>query len=97
MDTGPRRARLGGWLVDVAAVAAVFAHLLEVAGGVLDAHGAVLRDDVDKGLVDVLGHAGGVAADVEVGAGVDPLPYVLAVLAHAVLDVDLLRLVAGEG
>ena len=46
---------------------------------------------------DVLGHAGGVAADVEVGAALEPGVELGGVLLHAVLDVDLVGLVAGEG
>ncbi len=47
--------------------------------------------------VDVLGHAGGVAADVEVGARFQPGEEFGGVFLHPVLDVDLCRLVAGEG
>ena len=47
--------------------------------------------------IHVLGHARGVAADVEVGAGLEPGVEFGCVLQHAVLDVDLFRLVAGEG
>ena len=47
--------------------------------------------------VDVLGHAGGVAAEVEHGTFLQPRPQVGAPLPETVLDVDLLGLVAGEG
>ena len=50
-----------------------------------------------EGDVDVLGHARGVAADVEVRAGLEPGVEFDRVLEHAVLDVHLFRLVAGEG
>ncbi len=56
----------------------------------------VLGDHVAQGPVHVPGHPRGVAAHVEVGALVDPPPQLPALPAHPVLDVDLLRLVAGE-
>lgn len=57
----------------------------------------MLGDDVAQGAVDVFGHARGVAADVEVGAVLEPGPQLGAVITHPVLDVDLGALVAGEG
>ncbi|CAB3833067.1 hypothetical protein LMG26842_01935 [Achromobacter dolens] len=46
--------------------------------------------------VHVLGHAFGIAADIEMRALLQPRPELRAVLAHAVLHVDLGRLVARE-
>ena len=43
-----------------------------------------------------LGHPGGVTADVEVRAVVEPAPHVGAVVEHLVLHVDPVGLVAGE-
>ena len=42
----------------------------------------------------VLGHAFGIAADVEVGPTVEPAPEFGSFLEHAVLDVDLFGLIA---
>ena len=57
------------------------------------------RDDLDERALDVLGHALGVAADVEMRAFGEPAPQLRPDLAHAVLDVDFLVAVArpGEG
>ena len=52
---------------------------------------------VEEGHFYVFGHAGGVAADVEVGSAFKPRVEFVAVFLHAVLDVDLFALVAGEG
>jgi len=53
--------------------------------------------DVEEGGLYVLGHAGGVSADVEVGSALEPLVELFAALLHAVLNVHLAGLVAGEG
>ena len=50
-----------------------------------------------QGRVDILGHARGIAADVEIGALLEPGVKFLGCLQHAVLDIDLLGLIAGEG
>ncbi|MNH12164.1 hypothetical protein D3C79_716990 [compost metagenome] len=47
--------------------------------------------------VDVLGHAPGVTTDIEVSALLQPAPQVSALLEHALLYIDFLRLVTGEG
>src|SRR5580704_13507234 len=57
---------------------------------------AVLRRDFQQRVLDVLGHALGIAADIEMRALVEPRPELGRVLAHAMLNVDLLRLVARE-
>src|SRR5260370_15134236 len=57
---------------------------------------AVLRGDFEQRVVDVLGHALGVAADIEMRAFVEPRPELGRVLAHAMLNVDFLGLVARE-
>lgn len=90
------RAEEGG-SVDVAVVAAIVVELLDEVFGGVGVEGSVLLDDAVEGGVDVLGHAGGVAADENLCAVVDPAPELGTVLDHAVLDVDLVRLVAGEG
>src|SRR5690348_15792122 len=65
--------------------------------GLVVAEAAVVADDLAEGAVDVGGHALGVAADVDVGARFEPAVELAAVLADAVLDVDLPALVAAEG
>ena len=54
-------------------------------------------DDLDEGLLHVFGHARGVAADVEMGAGLEPLIDLGAALEETMLDVDLLALITGKG
>ncbi len=83
-------------IVDVALVAARGAERLDVVAGAVRAEVAVFGDDLVEGGVDVAGHGGGIAAHVEVSSGLEPPEQVGAVLAHAVLDVDLVLLVAGE-
>ncbi|SHT73851.1 Uncharacterised protein [Mycobacteroides abscessus subsp. abscessus] len=57
----------------------------------------MLADDLVQRLVHVLGHACRVTADVEVAAVLQPCEQIAAVLAHSVLHIDLLGLIAGEG
>ena len=54
-------------------------------------------DDVMEGVIDVLCHAFGIAADVEVRAFLQPLPEFAGGLEHAGLNVDLFLLIAAEG
>src|SRR5262249_33906559 len=54
----------------------------------------VRGDDLDPCALDVLGHAFSIAADIDVRAVGEPGPEVAADLAHAVLDVELLGVVA---
>ena len=56
----------------------------------------MVLDDAVEGFVDIVGHAGSVAADVEDGSFVEPCPKLGTFFEHAVLHVDFLRLVAGE-
>ncbi len=58
---------------------------------------AVLGNDIDQREFDVLGHALGVAADIDVRAVSEPGPQIAAGFAHAVLHVDLLIAVARPG
>ena len=53
--------------------------------------------DFEEGQVHVLGHARGVAADVERGSTLEPGPEFRAVLQHEVLDVEFFLLVARPG
>jgi hypothetical protein len=53
-------------------------------------------DDVKERCFYILGHTGGVAADIEVGASLQPRVELFAVLLQAVLNVDFTGLVAGE-
>ena len=86
----------GSLLVHVLAVALRLLQLLDVGGGLLGRLASRLLDDLVEGGVDILGHARGVAADVEVGTLLEPSEEFLGGLQHAVLDIDLLGLVAGE-
>jgi hypothetical protein len=54
-------------------------------------------DNLQKGSVDVFGHAFGIAADVKVGSTIEPAPEFGPLLEHAVLDVDFLGLITREG
>ncbi len=69
----------------------------DVGGGLVSRFAALGFDDLVKGFIDILGHAFGVAADVEVGAFFQPLPEFAGGLEHAGLDVDFFFLIAAEG
>ena len=58
---------------------------------------AVVVGHPDERGVDVLGHPARVAADVDVGAVLEPAKQLSGLLEHAVLHVDLFGLVAGKG
>ena len=75
--------------VDVPHVAARGAEVLDVGVRGAGAQPAVRRDDLVQRGVDVLRHARGVAAHVEMGAVLEPRPKLGAVFAHLVLHVDL--------
>src|ERR1700733_6287206 len=86
-----------GILVDVALVTLLFFHCCQVLGCMVEGAVGAAGDDGEEGGLYILGHAGGVAADIEVGSALEPLVELFAVLLHAVLNVDLTGLVAGEG
>src|SRR4051794_31765158 len=83
--------------VNVALIAAGLGHPSDVCFRSLGRQTALLGDDLKERAVDVAGHSPGVAADVEVGPLLEPTPELAGALAHPVLDVDLLGLVAREG
>ena len=58
---------------------------------------AVLHQHVAQRLIHVAGHAAGVAADIDVGTLVQPVAHGCSMLADAILDIDLVGLVAREG
>ena len=62
-------------------------------------HLGVFRADLDERNVDIWCHAGGVAADIEMGALAEPRPKIGTILAHLVLHIDFLFRIArpGEG
>ena len=64
----------GAVSINVALVAFVFAHFVEIVFGIVTAEFALGFDDVDQGGFYVACHAGGVAADVEVCALLQPVP-----------------------
>src|SRR5690606_22169626 len=80
--------------VDVALVALRLLQFFDILTGPVGGHAAVAFDDAAEFGIDVCGHALLVAADEELGPIFQPRPDVGAVLAHAVLDVHLGRLVA---
>ena len=84
-------------LVDVAVIAVLVFELLHVLRGRVAAEAGLLFDDGVQRGVDVLGHAGGIAADVDAGAFFKPRIEARGLLEHAVLHVDLAVLIAGEG
>lgn len=53
--------------------------------------------DLMQGRIDILSHAAGIAADIEAGALLKPLPELPGTFDHSVLNVDLLFLISGEG
>ena len=82
--------------VDIALVSACLGEAVQPGfrrGGTL---AAPSHRNVHKSGPDVLGHALGVAADIEVRALFHPGPEFGRVLAHAGLDIDLLGLIARE-
>ena len=83
--------------VDVLEVAFILLQGFDPSGGFILAHAAFLGGNVAQGLVDVLGHAGGVSADVEDGTVLQPFPKFASALGHLVLDVDFLGLIARPG
>ncbi len=83
--------------VDVATVAFGVAEGGEVGVGFFCGAAAGRHDGGVEGFIDIDGHAGGVAADVEDGTGFEPLPEIGGFFEHAVLDVDFAFLVAAEG
>src|SRR5262245_6843819 len=89
----PSRTRCGSscrsWLlvsINVALVAASMTQFLE----------SVLTEHVSQCTIHVAGHALFIAADIHVRALAHPAAQFMCVLGDAVLDVDLLGLVAGE-
>src|SRR5690348_4915639 len=83
--------------VHVAGVTALGEEVGEPGPGVVGGMAAVRHGDVDERGMDVPGHVVGVAADVQVRAFLQPGVELPALLAQAVLHVDLLRGVAREG
>src|SRR5829696_3022561 len=83
--------------IHVGLVAARLLKALYEDDGFIDGSSAVLRDDIDEGGFHVLGHALGIAADVEMRALREPAPQLRPDLAHAILHVDLVCAVARPG
>lgn len=57
-------------------------------------HATLFADDVDEGLVDIFRHVSGIAADINIGPTRYPRPQLHGVLAHLVLDIYFMVLVA---
>src|ERR1043165_4094877 len=84
-------------LVNIALIPAGLGEAVQPGFCLLGTLATLLDGDREQRVLDVLGHALGVATDVEVRALLQPLPELGGSLLHAVLDIDLLRLVAREG
>ena len=74
-------------LVNVEKKALVFAHLFNLIGW----------GDFSEGLKNIFCHPLGIAADIDMGAIIDPIEDFLGFFKQAVLDVDFFGLVAGKG
>ena len=72
-------------------------HVASVTSFVGQALQGLLTEHFAQHPVDTAGHALQAAADVQGRALVDPAPQFIRRFMQAVLDIDLLRLVAGEG
>src|SRR6266851_6499984 len=83
--------------IHVALITAGAGELGKLRPGCAQADAALLGDDVREREVDVPRHAGGVAADIEVRAILDPRIELRGPFAHAMLHVDFFGLIAGEG
>src|ERR1043166_10053281 len=83
--------------VDVLLVAALLLELRHERDRLLDGARAMLRHDVDQRALDILRHALGIAADIDMRAVGEPGPEVAADLAHAVLHEEFLAPVARPG
>ena len=57
---------------------------------------ALVGKDIDEGLMNILGHAIGIAANIEIGPFLQPLVNVIGILDQAILDIDLKGLVSGK-
>jgi hypothetical protein len=75
-------------------IAARFSQFLEFGATNLLVSVQGFGQNLHQHLVDISCHAILIAADIQVRALFDPLPYLGAALPEALLDVDLLRLVA---
>src|SRR5690606_39666997 len=75
------------WSVQVAPIASLLAQLIE----------PCLAQQADQYLLNIATHAFQAAAYVQRGAGIDPVPQLVAGIAQQVLHIALFRLIAGEG
>src|SRR4051812_42968723 len=80
--------------IDVALVAMGGGEIADIILRRLASLPALLGDDANQGLVDVGRERLGIAADVEMGAVLEPGVEIPGLLDHAVLDVDLARPIA---
>src|ERR1044071_5860173 len=83
--------------VDVALVAALGGEAGEIGFGSGGLHAALLGEDVEEAAIDIARHPLRVAADVEMRALFEPRPEERGAFEEAVLDVDLVLLVARKG
>ena len=85
-----------GGSIDIAGIAFILFHLGDVSSGFVGRFASGGLDDAVQGFIDILGHAFGITADVEVRAVLQPLPKLAGSLEHAGLDIDLFFLIAAE-
>ena len=67
--------------IDIAHIALVFREAANVFQGPVIAHVTVMSNDSLECRIDVLGHATGITANVEVSTGFQPVPQLCSVLA----------------
>src|SRR3954453_13099788 len=87
----------GAKLIDIRLVAPRLFQRRDKSDRLVGRAGAVRRDDFDQRRFDILCHALGIAADIEMRASREPLPNLGADFAHPILDVEFSFAVARPG
>src|SRR4051812_3003793 len=81
--------------IDVAFVTLLVLEFLYVLVSAFHSLAALFLNNLSQGRVDILGHAPGIAADIEIGAfAIEPFPNLGCIREHFVLHVDLVCLIA---
>src|ERR1700691_896752 len=75
-------------LVDVALIALLLLHRLQVLGRMLERAVRALRDHIEQRRLHILGHARRIATDIEERTALQPLVQFRGLLLHAVLHID---------
>ena len=84
------------FLIHISLIPFFTLQLRDVFGSLLIRFAAGLLDHLVQGGINVLGHALGVATDINMRSLLEPGPHIPCVFQHAMLHVDLLDLIAGE-